>query len=64
MGKCGTATTISRLQERLCFRVFHIRTELGVLMKLVIFLKIFFYRCTVHSRYENFFIKIQLMHSL
>jgi len=24
----------------------------------------FFYICTVHSRYEDFFIKIQLMHSL
>jgi len=23
-----------------------------------------FYICTVHSRYEDFFIKIQLMHSL
>ena len=23
-----------------------------------------FYICTVHSRYEDFFIKIQMMHSL
>ena len=25
---------------------------------------VFFFICTVHSRYEDFFIKIQLMHSL
>ena len=29
--QCVTATTISRLQERLCFNVLHIRIELGVL---------------------------------
>jgi len=26
--------------------------------------RIFFYTCTVHSQYEIFFIKTQLMHSL
>jgi len=30
----------------------------------LIMLEGFFYICTVHSRYEDFFIKILLMHSL
>jgi len=37
----------------------------SVNIRLFIYLFIYlFYICTVHSRYEDFFIKIQLMHSL